>query len=160
MRSILSDDSERSPSHTEGKFGMNFTDRRNDGNIELFERSEKRVQFQFQDEVNHKQQASDQYPLPAKQANLKKGVGSKMEFPSHTQGTGSWNKDEIREWMKVRRKERLAEFKQQKEGQRKMEKHPFKPPTGETVTKVQSLRAEKQKRYECICHLTVYRAWI
>ena len=139
----MSDDSEHTPSHTQGEAG---TDRRNDGNIEFFERSEKRVQFQFQDKPNHKQQASDK--LPAEQASMKKGVGPKKVFPTHTQGTGSWNKDEIREWMRDKRKQRLAEFRQQKESQRRMEKHPFKPPAGEMVTKVQSLRAEKQKRYK------------
>ncbi len=58
------------------------------------------------------------------------------------QKPGNWKSEELRQWMMVKRKERLAEFREQRETHLKSEKRPFKP----GGTKLQPFRPERQKR--------------
>ena len=47
---------------------------------------------------------------------------------SEVQRVGKWDKEKLRDWMVAKRKERLVEFREQKDSLRKKEKHPYNPP--------------------------------
>ncbi len=65
---------------------------------------------------------------------------------------GSWRSEELNQWMKAKREERMTKFREHREKLLKSEKHPFKPPKAGTkvgATKLRSSKQEKLKRYPC-----------
>ena len=54
------------------------------------------------------------------------------------QSIGKWDREKLRDWMVVKRKERLIEFREQKDSQRKKEKHPYSipKPVSEIITQM------------------------
>lgn len=58
---------------------------------------------------------------------------------------GSWRREDLQQWMKAKREERMAKFRKHRDNLLKSEKHPFKPTKATTR---HSLKQEKLKRFE------------